>query len=271
MCDRFSDAPESPINQACGDWSETKAAYRFFQNQSVETASILAAHRAKTALRADEYETILAVQDTSYFSYTSHPKTEGLGEISLKKGKNVKEIYSHGLAMHACLAVTTEGLPLGLLSHKISAREDLSTRANSGARDRLPIGEKESFRWLKALSETREAMGNCRAVTVCGRESDIYDFFKLGNELEASVLVRASSDRTINRKSRYAEKNVIKLWEHISNQPETGSYEIDVARKSKSKHSLLRLARSAIVTVRGVPIEPSAQSSEAKDRRTPGH
>lgn len=250
LCDRFSDAPESSINQACEDWSETKAAYRFFQNESVEIASILATHRAKTALRADEYETILAVQDTSYFTYTSHPKTEGLGEISLKKGKNVKEIYSHGLAMHACLAVTTEGLPLGLLSHKISAREDRSTRANAGARDRLPIEEKESFRWLEALSETREAMGNCRAVTVCDRESDIYDFFKLGNELEASVLVRASSDRTINRKSRYAEKDVIKLWEHIRNQPETGSYEIDVARKSKSKHSSLRLARSAIVTVR---------------------
>lgn len=36
LCDRFSDAPESPINQACEDWSETKAAYRFFQNDSVD-------------------------------------------------------------------------------------------------------------------------------------------------------------------------------------------------------------------------------------------
>ncbi len=26
MCDRFSEAPESPINQACADWAETKAA-----------------------------------------------------------------------------------------------------------------------------------------------------------------------------------------------------------------------------------------------------
>ena len=26
LCDRFSDAPESPINQACADWAETKAA-----------------------------------------------------------------------------------------------------------------------------------------------------------------------------------------------------------------------------------------------------
>jgi hypothetical protein len=30
---------------------------------------------------------VLALQDTSYFVYTSHMKTEGLGEMSMKKGK----------------------------------------------------------------------------------------------------------------------------------------------------------------------------------------
>lgn len=108
LCDRFSEAPESPINQACEDWAETKSAYRFFQNDRVQVGDIMAAHSAKTAQRAGEYDTILALQDTSYFNYTSHLKTEGLGEISKKKGKSVAEIYSHGLSMHACLAVTTE-------------------------------------------------------------------------------------------------------------------------------------------------------------------
>lgn len=31
MSQHFLDAPESHINKACGDWSETKAAYRFFK------------------------------------------------------------------------------------------------------------------------------------------------------------------------------------------------------------------------------------------------
>ncbi|VAW81481.1 hypothetical protein MNBD_GAMMA12-2230 [hydrothermal vent metagenome] len=31
----FSDSPESPINKACGDWGETKAAYRFFNNHNI--------------------------------------------------------------------------------------------------------------------------------------------------------------------------------------------------------------------------------------------
>ncbi len=269
LCDRFSDAPESPINQACEDWSETKSAYRFFQNDKVEPSEILSAHRAKTVRRADAYETILAIQDTSYFNYTSHPKTEGLGEISMKKGKNVKEIYSHGLSMHACLAVTTQGLPLGLLSQKISARESRSTRGKSSDRDRLPIEEKESFRWLESLSDTMKVMGDCRAVTVCDRECDIYDFFKFSHELDAPVLVRATSDRTINRKSRYAEKDVIKLWDYMLSRPSAGSYEIDIPHKSKSKHSSERFARSAIVTVRFGAFQLNAPRNHPKQKVEP--
>ena len=68
-----------------------------------------------------------------------------------------------------------------------------------------------------------EVMGDCRAVTVCDRECDIYDFFKFSNELDAPVLVRATSDRTINRKSRYAEKGVIKLWGYMMTRPSAGS------------------------------------------------
>ena len=115
LCDSFSEAPESPINQACEDWAETKAAYRFFQNENVDVGQIMAAHREKTLARAKNHSTILALQDTSYFVYTSHPKTKGLGEISMKKGRNRAKIYSNGLVMHTCLAVTTKGTPLGLL------------------------------------------------------------------------------------------------------------------------------------------------------------
>ena len=65
LCDTLSEAPESPINQACEDWVETKAAYRFFQNENVDVGEIMAAHRHKTTERAADHDTILALQDTS--------------------------------------------------------------------------------------------------------------------------------------------------------------------------------------------------------------
>ena len=254
LCESFSDAPESPINQACADWAETKAAYRFFQNENVEVGEILTAHRGKTAQRAQEHQTILALQDTSYFVYTNHPKTKGLGKMSLKKGKNVQKIYSNGLMAHTCLAVTTEGLPLGLLDQKIFSRKIRAKKVGKAkSHDRLPIEEKESYRWLEALENTKVVMGDARIVTVCDREADLYDFFKRSHQIGAPVLVRANSDRTINRNSRYAEKGVEKLWKRMRQEPETGSYTIDIPKRSKTKHCKERGARTATVSVRFAP------------------
>ncbi len=109
LCESFSQSPESPINQACADWAETKAAYRFFKNKNVDIEQVMTAHRQKTIDRAKGYRTVLAIQDTSYLVYTNHPKTKGLGNISMKKGRNIDKIYSRGLVMHTCLGVTTKG------------------------------------------------------------------------------------------------------------------------------------------------------------------
>jgi len=272
LCDRFSDSPESPINQACADWAETKAAYRFFQNENVEAGAILSAHRRKTAQRANAHDTVLALQDTSYFVYTSHIQTEGLGEMTMKKGNHVEKIYSKGLVMHACLAITTEGLPLGLLDQNIFVRKlrpEHQKRRKGGRyiQDVLPVEEKETYRWLQALKTTEAALPDTRVVTVCDREADLYDFFKLSHQLEADVLVRASANRTVNRRSRYAEKNVLKLWDYMLGQPEAGSYEIEIPKRAKTKHAKAREARSATVTVRFAPLRLNPPRNNPKHKK----
>jgi len=94
LCDSLSESTESPINQACTDWAETKAAYRFFRNDNISTEQIMSTHREKTAERASKQYTVLVIQDTSYFIYTGHPKTKGLGEIGHKEVGNGEKIYS---------------------------------------------------------------------------------------------------------------------------------------------------------------------------------
>jgi hypothetical protein len=173
--------------------------------------------------------------------------------MSLKKGRNVEKIYSNGLVVHTCLAITREGLPLGLLDQKIFSRKLRSeTRRGKGSKphDHLPVEEKESYRWLEALANTKEVMGDSEIITVCDREADLYDFFKFSLQIGSPILVRANANRTINRNSRYAEKGVVKLWEHMHLQPETGSYTIDIPKRSKKKHCKEREARTATVAVR---------------------
>lgn len=249
LCGQLAAMPESSINQACGEWAETKAAYRFFQNDHVDEQHILAAHRAKTVARAGQHRTVLAIQDTSYLVYTSHGQTTGLGPLSVKKGKRVEKIHSYGLVMHSCLAVTTAGVPLGLLAQQIFAREEVP-EDQLPHRNVLPIEEKESYRWLEALKNSRQLMGDTQLVTVCDREADIYEFFQLSEALGAPVLVRANHDRPINKRSMYAEKDILKLWPYLARQPCAGRFAVEVPARRGTKHATSRAPRIATVEMR---------------------
>lgn len=255
LCDSFSEAPESPINQACADWAETKAAYRFFQNKNVDVDQILSAHREKTSDRATKHQNVLALQDTSYLVYTDHPKTKGLGKISMKKGRNIDKIYSRGLVMHTCFAVTTNGTPLGLFDQKIFARQlhpehERRTACGRNIQDVLPVEEKESYRWIESLETTMKVPTEAKIITVCDRECDFYDFFKYADKIGAAVLVRASQNRTVNRRSRYAEKGVSKLWEFTMSKPRAGTYNIEISARQKTRHCNGRKKRAAQMAVK---------------------
>ena len=210
VADRLGSIPESPINQACNGWGEIKAAYRFFKNESVDAKDILATHSSRTATRASEFQTILAIQDTCYFSYTKHKKTTGLGVISKSPGKHIKMMTAVGVIMHTSFAVSTDGLPLGILDQKIFPRqvisEELAERRDRTHNTDVAIEDKESFRWLESLDNTTQNMigTTTKVVTVCDRECDFYEFFEKAKQLETSVLVRAKSNRTINKDDRWA-------------------------------------------------------------------
>lgn len=225
--------PNGPINQACEDWADTKAAYRFFDNDKVTPERIRAAHHQRTVERMAQHERVLAVQDTSFLNYTHHPKTEGLGAIGTKSQKQ------RGFGMHSTLAVTTEGMSLGLLTQAFFTRpEDEPSHRPEECR-KLPIEEKESYRWLQAFEQTLAlAPPDVEVITVCDREADIYEMFTFAQEREASLLVRASSNRAL------LDDEVRKLWPKVEQQPITGYLTVRILGNDKRK------ARQATVSVR---------------------
>jgi hypothetical protein len=205
IANRLSQQPMASINQAHTDWATTKAAYRFFKNDKVETKRILQAHQACTAERAKEHGLILAVQDTTFFNYNSHPKTTGLGSI-MKCGSNA----SKGLVMHSTIALTSEGFPLGILQQQIWARDPKrSLRKDPHLAKRykkLPPEKKESGKWFQGLKETLSIMPkSVRVVTVADRESDIYDFVVEAMQQKAELLVRVCRDKVLKKSKQ-------KLW-----------------------------------------------------------
>ena len=51
---QLSRSPVSPINEACGDWASTQAAYRLFDNEKATFERILASHAQATRRRVAE-------------------------------------------------------------------------------------------------------------------------------------------------------------------------------------------------------------------------
>lgn len=254
LCDSFSESPESPINKACEDWSETKAAYRFFQNDRISSEKIMKSHYEKTLIRANEQKTVLAIQDTSYFVYTRNTKTKGLGKINSFTGTNVKNRPSKGLLMHTCLAVTTDGVPLGHFDQNIFARksnpENLKKSNGGKNTHKIPLEEKESYKWVEALQAINKMESKNDVVSVCDRECDFYDYFNAAQQLNVDVLVRATHDRKVNRNSSSPKNKGVYLLELIKSQPKSGSYILEIPEIKKTTKSAGRIARTAEMEVK---------------------
>ncbi|MCX6723240.1 MAG: IS4 family transposase, partial [Candidatus Staskawiczbacteria bacterium] len=184
------------------------------------------------------------IQDTSYFTYSNHKKTTGLGIICTKVGTNVNK-ETKGLIMHTTLAVSTKGLPLGMLDQKIYARPEIPEEQKALKKkshgNALCIEDKESIRWLESLKNANKAAEETTVVTVCDREADIYDFFALAHKLNKPVLIRAAQDRNVNKASIYSKKNKQKLWDVIENMPCAGSIIVEVPAKNNQSSRIANL------------------------------
>jgi hypothetical protein len=192
------------IPLVCQDWANAKAAYRFFSNERVNEADILAGHLQSTRDRtATSDGPILVLHDTTEFSY-QREKPEAIGITkAINSGRDkAGRLRSHtvcGILMHSSLAVTTEGVPLGLSAIKFWTRKKFKGTAALKKKinpTRVPIEKKESVRWLDNLKQSTELLGDPgRCVHIGDRESDIYELFCTAQESGTHFLVRTCVDR----------------------------------------------------------------------------
>ena len=201
---QIGDAMGGSIPYACQDWSNTKAAYRFFSNARVKEGDILSGHFAATRARCDAFDgPILLLQDTTEFSF-QRANVNAVGVTkNVNSGRDKQGRVRHhtlcGMLMHSSSAVTTQGLPLGLAAVKFWTRKKfkgtkaLKRKVNP---TRVPIEKKESVRWLENFRQSIELLGQPgRFIHVGDRESDIFELYCLTRDLGSHFLVRACVDR----------------------------------------------------------------------------
>ena len=207
LVEQISECVGGSIPFACQDWVGAKAAYRFFSNPRLSEADILSGHFEATRARVRATAgPILLLHDTSEFTY-QRAAVAGMGLLSRpylrragsgKTGKS-RHLTVRGLLMHSSLALTLDGLPLGLCAIKFWTRQQfkgcdaLKRKINP---TRVPVEEKESFRWLENLRQSTRLVGTPeRCVHIGDRESDIYELFCAAAEQKTHFLVRTCVDR----------------------------------------------------------------------------
>jgi hypothetical protein len=255
---------------AGGDWAAVKGYYRFIDKpdySAVSMASILLPHRRRTVRRMKGQKTVLCIQDGTDLDYASLSECEGLGVIGTNQGGT----QSRGLHLHSTLALSTDGLPLGVLRADCIAREPKSPQRD---RHTIPIEQKDTFCWIEGLRDTMEVsaeMPHTRLICICDREADFFEMFDEQRRNPCvDLLIRARHNRSIT--VEFETTDTFKLFTTIRDAPIQSEVEIQVPRQSarvkrgKQKPRPKRPERTAKLLLRymRVRLHPSRYHKDKK-------
>lgn len=282
--------PGASLPKATVDWAGAKGAYRLFDNPQVEAEAIQAAHRDATLARAAQApRLLLAPQDTTTLNLSDHSETEGLGPISNNADKTM------GYFLHSTLLVAEKGQALGVLDTQVYARDPKDFKGGpAGRRNRQPVEEKESHRWLKSITATVRAavaLPETVLVNLGDREADSYEGFwhhqqlragavSLGTEPIDMAIVAAAAARVellfrcqhnrvlrINKttSAETSEDGEERLFAQLERQPVAGTLTVAVPRQPGQPQRL------AVLTLRHtrVTLPPPAHQVKYQGYTTP--
>ncbi len=200
---------------------------------------LLSAHTDATIERIRQHRIVLAPQDTTTLSYTTHPMTDGLGPV----GRTADQAI--GLMLHDTVAFTEAGTPLGVLDAQCWARdpEDPGKRVR---RKDLPIEQKESMKWLRSFRKVAAIQKACPGTTLVSigdREADVYALFREASDDPAGPALLVRMNAGTQRKVGDAL-----LWDVMAGQEVAGTLALHVPRSGARK------ARDTTVDVRFAPV-----------------
>ena len=221
IIDAFAASPGKSTWAATGSRSSAKAAYRFFSNSEISKDELLDSISRATVekIKCADAEWILAVQGTTAVGFGDRKAIQGMGYYCSTEQR--------GMLVHSCIAVTDQGIPLGIIYQETNTREkpkdDSQTKEQKRSR---PIEEKENFRWLDSMRETLLRMpADIPILTVCDREGDFYEFFSEAADLKANFLIRIVQNRMVDDGK--------KIFHELRSSPVAGSMVVRMSRNPR--------------------------------------
>jgi hypothetical protein len=231
------------VRQFSSSSAEAKGAYRFLQNDRVSEDTIIE-NLQKNCISGCKGKHVLCIQDTSEINLRNHRnRIKQDGSIGTTHSKLDKGL---GFMIHPSLVLDSEtAVPYGYSAIKIWNRSMELKDKHERKYKKLPIQEKESYKWIEVSQKTQEFLKDEveSMIIIQDREGDIYEQFVTIPDEKTDLLIRAKSNRTLNDKT--------KMFSCIESVEPAGSYEVKIESCFKTK----RKKRTAKLEVRYREVE----------------
>lgn len=228
----FSSSVHS-IRQLAQSDSEAKAMYRFLRNDNVSEEDIIK-NMSLNCIDSVGTRSVLCIQDSSEINLYNHKnrikKDDSIGSTNASRG-------GLGFHIHPSFVIDSQTLmPYGFSDVKIWRRSLSQPKTDKSYKSRiLPIDQRESYKWIESSLKSKQVLSNASEVIIVqDREGDIYEQFCTVPDSKTHLLIRARANRVLYEKT--------KLFEHLSNQPLKGTYQVQL-EGDKRKHIKKRIAK----------------------------
>ncbi len=211
MAKNMLECPDESLPKQNVDWSDVKAAYRFFARKEVTFNAVTQCHHEAT--RRTPAGVYLMISDTTDINHFTHEATEGLGMLGDGKGR--------GMQLHSCLAVeAATGIVRGTAAAKVFYRKAVpknETRAQRLTRSR------ESMLWGDVADQAGRPPEGSQWIHVWDRGGDNFEAMCHVVQNGCDWLIRAAK---LNRVVQLESGDTTTMEDAVSHSTPVGSYEL---------------------------------------------
>jgi len=243
----------SSLRQLTQNEAEQKSFYRLFNNESFSEQGI----EQSIVKRCGQLCTgrhVLCIQDTTEFNLSSQ---QGRIKAQSGLGRTAKDDVL-GFMLHSSLVIDAHiGSALGYSYIRTWERQQDAPDRYQRKYQKLPIEQKESYKWIAATHQSKELLQQAETITiVADRESDIYDLLVTADGVKTHLLIRSNSNRRISEGG--------KLTDYLQALPAMYEYDLfirgDVRKKIETRTARIGLKWGKIKVLK---------SEQCKDKQAP--
>ena len=215
LADRLVQHPGGSLPEKLQDPNALRRCYDLMNSRHVTHAALLDAHRQATFERIRQTpDTILLLHDTTELDFTSHPFVPPhLGQI----GK--------GYLCHNSLAITPDKAVLGLVHQIRHVRPHVppgETIAQKRGRE-----DRKTLLWLQGVADLEPLAEGPRAVDVCERGGDTFEFLAHEVQRGRHFLVRSRHNRRM-RVGHGGDGRPTRVHAHLRTLPGKGVRDLTI-------------------------------------------